>query len=482
MGAIDMAIAANRFGLGARPGDLRQDGDVRAGLKAQVGRPQSFALEDPGLISSEQAGGVLVAYRDQRQAEKQAQAAAQARPAADMADMQGAPGRSPAAAQDQAAAFAKPLRELNQLTLADIQARYGRALTTDTSFAERLVTFWSNHFTVAATKLQTLPMAGPFEREVVRAHMTGSFADLLLASTRHPGMLLYLDQAQSIGPDSVAGQRRKAGLNENLAREIMELHTVGVHAGYTQADVTEFAKALTGWTIAGERMRRFAPNLTPGRFVFLDLAHEPGARTVLGRRYADNGEGQAHAILLDLARHPGTARHVATKLARHFVADDPPPEAVARLEKVFVATGGDLPSLHRAVVDEPLAWRPEASKFKTPYEFQVSALRLTGARTLPPRLIQLAGQMLGQPVFRAPSPAGWPDDAASWAGPDALIKRLEWSQQLADRSQIRTPPEVLAAQGLGASLTPRAATAIHRAESPAQGLVLALMSPEFQRR
>ncbi|MCC7268167.1 MAG: DUF1800 family protein, partial [Caulobacteraceae bacterium] len=301
MNKMDQAIAANRFGLGARPGDFDLGDGARERLIAQVADAGAFRLDAPGLSSGPQAVEALAVYRGNRRARRSAKADAS--------------GPSTGAAQDsermsdEAAAILQPIRQLNQLSQADMQARMERALTTETGFAERLAWFWANHFTVAATKAATIPFPGPFEREAIRPHLTGSFEDLLVASTRHPGMLLYLDQARSIGPNSVAGRRREAGLNENLAREILELHTVGVHGGYGQPDVTEFAKALTGWTFASDRIpRRIRGDV--GEFMFLTPAHEPGARRVLGKTYPEGGEDQARSILADLARHPATARHV----------------------------------------------------------------------------------------------------------------------------------------------------------------------------
>jgi uncharacterized protein (DUF1800 family) len=303
---------------------------------------------------------------------------------------------------------------------------------------------------------------------------------------QHPGMLLYLDQAQSIGPNSLIGLRRNSGLNENLAREILELHTVGVQNGYSQTDVTELAKALTGWTIASQRTQRWAPSAQPGDFVFIADWHEPGARTVLGQRYPESGEAQGRAILMDLAVHPSTARRVAQQLACHFVADEPPVRAIEQLETAFLAHQGDLVSVHKALIDLPEAWvggtTGVAHKFKSPSEFLMSSLRMLGQRTIEPAPLRNAINLVGQPPFRAPSPAGWPDRASHWAAPDAIMKRLEWSQLLADRLGNRERPEDRLAGALGPALSAETLRAIRRAESPSQGLVLALMSPEFQRR
>jgi uncharacterized protein (DUF1800 family) len=460
MSALEAAIAANRFGLGARPGELARLGEPRAWLAAQVRAPAPFVLAQTDLPTSADAARTLAAYRDRRQERRDARA--DEAPEADAAQ--------------------QAVTRLAPLLAQEVDARAARALTTDDHFAERLVYFWSNHFTVAATKLVTIPFAGPFEREAIRPNLTGSFTDLTLAVARHPGMLLYLDQAQSVGPNSQLGARRERGLNENLAREMLELHTLGVDGGYTQGDVAELARALTGWTMAGDRFRRFRGNAAPGSFVFVPQLHEPGARTVLGRRYSDDGEGQARAIIADLCRHPAAARHIATKLARHFIADDPPREAVVRLERAFRDTEGDLPSLHRALIDCPEAWAPQPAKFRTPNDFLLAALRAADVRDVPARAMLGGYAQLGQPAFRAPSPQGWDDVAASWAGPDAVLRRVEWCQALAQRLGASTRPEQLAAEALGPMLTPHTRQAVARAESVQQGMVLALMSPEFQRR
>jgi uncharacterized protein (DUF1800 family) len=326
-------------------------------------------------------------------------------------------------------------------------------------------------------------VVGPFEQEAIRPNVFGTLETLLLASSAHPAMLLYLDQAQSFGPDTVAARfmsrgGKTGGLNENLAREILELHTVGVDAGYTQTDVTEFARALTGWSIGGLRE---APS-QQGRYVFRENGHEPGTRTVMGRKYSQSGPAQAAAVMHDLATSPHTARHIAVKIARHFVADDPPPALVSRLETSFMKTGGRLDLLALELLKSPDSWNPEARKFKTPYEFVISSFRSVGAA--PQRIETLAPLLtgLGQKPFSAPSPKGWDEDAMTWCAPDALIKRMQFASAFADLTVGERDPGRLAADALGARLTPPVAKAISRAESRPEGLAIALMSPEFQRR
>ena len=468
MPPTDAAIAVNRFGLGARPGDLKAAAAAgREYLGAQISHRRSFLMRDAGLPSCAQAGRALTGF---------------------LARRRGAVGDLSIAREPQVTnrrdrgPMAGSIRPIIQISLQEIAARTHHAVATPHGYAERLVHFWSNHFTVAGTKLVSLPYAGVFEREAIRPNLLGSFADLLVAAVRHPGMLLYLDQMQSVGPHSELGRRRGRGLNENLAREILELHTVGVGAGYDQADVAELARALSGSRVASDLLMSSAPDAEFGQYIFVAEAHEPGPRRVMAKSYAEGGSEQSLAILRDLAHHPATARRVATKLAAHFIADDPPRALVTALERSFLDTGGDLPSLHRALLDHSESWTPDLRKFKTPYEFYISTLRATGGEVPAPRTLLEVTRSLGQIPLRAPSPAGWPDDAESWAGADAVMKRIEWASAFfADRA-IRQPPERFADAILGAALSARTREAVRRAETQAQGMVLALMSPEFQRR
>jgi uncharacterized protein (DUF1800 family) len=310
---------------------------------------------------------------------------------------------------------------------------------------------------------------------------------MLNAVERHPAMLLYLDQAVSVGPNSAVAQRqrgRRSGLNENLAREIMELHTLGVRSVYTQADVTEFARAMTGFTVGGIGRARGAGNLggEPGSFVFAERLHEPGTRTILGKQWAQDGEGQAAAVLNHLATHPATARHIATKLARHFANDDPPAPLVARLEKAFLSSGGDLPTVYRALIASPECWAPTPAKFKSPWEWSISAMRVLGTQQVQANAVNgLMGQ-LGQPTWKPGSPAGWDDVAGAWAGPDAVMRRVEAAERMAQRTKNLIDARQRAAQLFPDALSAGTAQSIARAESPGQGLALMLVSPEFMRR
>jgi uncharacterized protein (DUF1800 family) len=381
------------------------------------------------------------------------------------------------------------LVEARRVALDDLAVRVNVAVASPAPFIERLVHFWSNHFSVSVGKPGTQFEVGPHEFTAIRPHVLGRFSDLLKAAVLHPAMLLYLDQFQSLGPNAPFQQRRAVranpqrprGLNENLAREILELHTLGVDGGYSQADVTEFARALTGWTVPGiGRVGRFAED-QPSGAAFVALAHEPGARTILGKRYPAGGPEQAIRVLDDLAAHPATARHIATKIARHFAGDTPPESLVARLEADFLKTGGDLASLTRALIAAPEAWTPGPVKFRSPFEWFIASLRLSGVERLEPQRITRVLTELGQPAWRAPSPAGYDDLAASWAGPDALFRRVE----LAERIAQGAPAEDVLARAEAAfpdALSDSTRTMLTRAESGRQALALLLVAPEMMRR
>jgi uncharacterized protein (DUF1800 family) len=363
-------------------------------------------------------------------------------------------------------------RAVGTLFKAELESLIGNALTTATPFRERLVWFWANHFTVSLRGGRTGALAGDYIRTAIRPHVTGRLGDMLLAVMRHPAMLLYLDNAGSIGPNSVGGVRRNKGLNENLARECLELHTVSPAAGYTQADVTAFARVLTGWSIAnGER--------EPAGFRFRPDIHEPGEQVVLGRTMPD-GEAGGIAALAFLAGHPATHRHLATKLVQHFVADTPPPDAVRRIEAVLRDTRGDLGQAATALVGLSDAWQPLA-KLRSPQDYVLATLR---AADLPEHnRPDVAGIMrgLGQPIFGAPFPIGWPDRAADWAGPESVMRRVDWAYGFAGRAAVLDPVAV-ADTSLGPLLSPATSEAVRRAGSRQGAFTLLFTSPEFQRR
>jgi uncharacterized protein (DUF1800 family) len=445
-------VAGTRFGLGLKPGEAERIGSLPQNwLTLQIRAPQTISNGFGALPSSAQTMQYLLKAR--KDIKEQG--------AGDKRDAQ------------------KMLREdVKGFYLSELRARIDLASTTDTPFYERLVDFWSNHFAVSVKKGQVAGLAGAYEREAIRPHVTGRFEDMLLAVAHHPAMLLYLDNAQSIGPDSVAGRRRDKGLNENLAREILELHTLGVNGGYTQADVTSFAKVITGWGIGGLN------DDNPGAFYFAPRRHEPGTQSIMGRPYDDNGEAQGVAVLRDLAASPATAGHIGAKLARHFIADDPPPDAVARLSQVFLDTGGDLPALYGVLADLPEAWDVRSHpKIKSSYDLVISAMRASGRSGEPYIDYCLKSlKFLGDAPFTANSPAGLPDTAQDIAGPEAMIRRVEWAQMAAVKLEPAQSPMELAALAVGPALGNATRSAILSAGNPREATAILFGSPEFQKR
>ncbi|MGO8920629.1 MAG: DUF1800 domain-containing protein [Stellaceae bacterium] len=435
-------IAATRLGFAARQGDLAAIGrDPRGWALAQLSRRAAPLPGDlPG--SSVMVAAEFEFHRDKRD--------------------------DPDAKRD----FNQRVKAVY---LAEIAARTQAATASDAPLLERLCHFWSNHFTVSIQRPAIHGLAAAFEREAIRPHVTGRFADMLLAVARHPAMLLYLDNAQSIGPDSPVGMRRDKGLNENLGRELLELHTLGVDGGYTQADVEALARILTGWSVAQLR------DPQPGGFFFRPMMHEPGAKVLLGRTYAEGGYAEGEAALLALAAHPATARHVAVKLARHFIADDPPKDSVERIALVFRSSGGDLRRVTEAVVREDALWRQPFAKLRTPGEMVIAACRVTGFSP-PPEMLVGSLRLLDHLPFAAPSPAGWPDAAADWVSPEAVLRRAEWCQSFAERLPEPPDPLELAAAAYGDALPEETLQAIRRAPSRRIGVALLLASPHFQRR
>ena len=471
------ALAVHRFGLGPRAGTIAAiASDPRGALLAELDRPGAGLVAAAGLRSSGAENRAVFEYNAARNAKgklaKRQREAAQKLAAA--GGMQNPGAETAMAAQPEAPAMAPAdeIRLPRQIFLDEAKARFDAAKHSELGFVERLVWFWSNHFCVNA---DATVMAGGYEREAIRPHVLGRFADMLQAAESHPAMLLYLNNAQSIGPDSVAGINRDRGLNENLAREILELHTLGVRTVYSQEDVTKFAKVLTGWTIR--------PTISDpdhgGEFVFLGRAHQPGPETVIGNEYADSGVGQGRAVLADLARHPATAQHIATKLARHFIADEPPPTLVERLARRFLATEGDLKEVARELAAAPEAWAPQQAKLKHPAEWIVAALRAVGRNGDIQRLVG-GLNLLGEPLWRPPAPKGFPDDNAHWL--DGLPQRLDIANVISQRFGDQLDPPAIAEATIGPLASAESRQAIERAESKPQALTMLLMSPEFLRR
>ena len=479
---LKAALAAHRFGLGEASLDT-VGSDAPGWLLAQIGaaEPQRGTELATGVQGLKRYAEFL---RAQRQPGPAATAMTGSETAVEMAFGMAAQNK-PAEQQ-----FGEHFRHIVQ---ADVRARLGTAATSTRPFSERLALFWANHFTVSMAKASARGIVGAFEREAIRPHIGGSFESLLKSVVHHPGMLRYLDNDNSAGQDSLFVRRRASravglngapvrisGLNENLAREVLELHTLGVSGGYDQRDVTEFARVLTGWRVPLRELADAAPGTPASRF---DAAwHQPGVKTVLGQRYPEGPEA-LDAVLHELALHPSTARFIATKLARHFVADEPPPTLVERLQASFRTSGGDLPGLYRTLIQSPEAWAPQPAKLKSPEEFVLSAARVLklGEQAFARNADAGIGQ-LGQRVQAAPSPAGWPDRAEEWLGPDAVWKRVEWATRVADRMGRQIDARQLAQSSLGPLLQDTTMQQIERAADGPQALALLLLAPEFQRR
>ena len=472
---MQAAIAAHRFGLGEA--DLGVVGaDPRGWLTAQIG--PADPPRGSGLLDTRQALAHVAAERELRQLAK-----------------------DPPAGTTAAQVIGNHYREV---IVADARSRLLTAVGTQRPFAERLQWFWANHFTVSLLKGSTRGLVGAFERDAIRPNIAGRFETLLVASTTHPAMLRYLDNSQSAGPHSrvvmLEARRaarndqgpRVAGLNENLAREVLGLHTLGAegarNGAYSQADVTAFAAVLTGWRVGRDPV--------PDAPLFDPNWHEPGSKVVLGKTYGE-GPDALRAVLHDLARHPATARFVSTKLARHFVADEPSPALVDRLAAAYLQSDGQLGEVYRELIRNEASWSARPAKLKTPEEFVVSTARVLGTGE---RIVERGdangdsrgnglGSLatssvigLGQRIQAAPSPAGWSDRADDWLGPDAVWKRVEWATRVADRTGRNVDARQLATASLGPLLGAETAQQIARAADGQQALALLLLAPEFQRR
>jgi len=450
--SLEGAIAVHRFGLGARPGEIEAAGrDPKGWQVAQIGTEAEQPMAPGGGRFAD--GGTLVGQEQEMIAARRALKAG-----------------DPDAQKKQVGARLKIFTD-------EMAARFRLGFTTARPFAEHLVWFWTNHFTVSTTAGRTLNFAGAFEREAIRPYIGGKFETMLLAVARHPAMLVYLNNVASIGPNSRAGERTGKGRNENLGRELMELYSLGVDGGYTQGDVIALANILTGWGLDPR---------SPSGFGFFPNRHEPGDQTLRGKRYGSDLRSGTQAVR-DLAHDPHTARHIATKFATYFIADQPSPQSVARLESVFRRSDGDLHALAVAAVEDPAAWTVQPAKLRSPVEYVTAGYRLldlpSGANAdQQVRAAMGSARAMGEFPMTASSPNGWPLTSDAWSGPDAILNRIEWAKQVG----ARMPPDFNAAMvadaGMGPLLSSNTRTAMARAETQGDALALLLASPEFQRR
>lgn len=373
--------------------------------------------------------------------------------------------------------------ELRVLGTGDVHRLFGRAIGGENAFYERLSLFWADHFTVEWLNRRISVIAADLIETAIRPHITGRFPDMLKAVARHPSMLRYLDHDQVAGPNSPVAQRnRRAGMNENLAREILELHTLGVDGNYSQTDVRQFAELLTGF------------HFTEDGFVYEPGRAEPGAETVLGVSYG-GPEGRARdvdAALEDLGMNPITARHLASKLITHFLGPiEGRAQAVERMVRAYLKADGALMPMYAALLDAPGAFELPLQKAKTPFEFVVSASRAFGAtradvdrRGMQAMRVDLMEPMakMGMPLMQAGGPDGWPEAPETWITPPGLAARIEWAHKLAQTYGEGIEPASFVDSTLGPIAGPLLRRAVPGAETKVEGLTLVLASPEFNRR
>jgi uncharacterized protein (DUF1800 family) len=471
------ALALHRFGLGPRAGSIRMiASDPRGALLEEIEKPGAGQIADKDMLTAPQAARLAFHYNQEQQAKSISARISEEQRKTTMAVMTPEDSKPddttmmtvPGAGEPQQPT--PPQQNVNR----EVMRRISAAVNADIGFVERLVWFWSNHFCVSADIVTN--MAGAYEREAIRAHVVGKFADMLLAAESHPAMLVYLDNFRSVGPMSVVGLLNKTGLNENLGREILELHTLGVRTVYTQEDVYRFAKTITGWTL-----RPMATDLERGNeFFFNPRLHEPGPQTILGKTYPEGGVEQGQAVLADLARHPATAAHVAFKLARHFSSDEPSPSLVERLSKRFLDTDGDLKEMAKALVEAPETWDEQRLKLKRPSEWLISCWRATGLPPAEARRVLDSHAYLGERFWRPNAPKGFPDEQSAWI--DGLSQRLDIANRIGELVQARVEPPALLENSLGPLASEETRKVVARAESRQQAITLTLMAPEFQRR
>ncbi len=507
MALANETLAAIRYGYGLAPGQT-MPGDAD-GLLAQLPQGQKAKPRFPreGIAGRRETATRIISLRT-----AEAKAAREGKPNESIRN--------------------QTQREAQRIYRQDAMARLAQAVYSPFGFYERLASFWTDHFSTSALKSLPMRMVVPlYEAEAIRPNIGGSFARLLTASILHPAMLIYLDQDQSVGPDSAAGQKTGRGLNENLGRELLELHTLGAGSGYTQNDVRAAALILTGLSVDNRALQ----------VVYRPRFAEGGAITLLGRDYdGDEGEGQDHLLMLeDLAANPKTAEHICRKLAAHFIADAPPEEVVSSMIEAWRGSQGNLTEVYRAMLEHPRAWDQPGQKIKQPFEFVASGFRalglpestfatllrdmderddddgpvdramkmageVAGQVTGQPAGDQLGGsaaadearrrsgrasaltlgalQRMGQPIWQPPSPAGFPDQARIWLSPSQITERITWSRMMAKAFGQKTAPSQFLDAALADAASPESREIVSQAPNKIHGITMVLASPEFSRR
>lgn len=440
---LGAAIAASRFGYGARPYELAQIGD----------QPREWLL---GQMISDPVPEALKSLPDSREL---------------LTDMLAARERG-------RTAMRVYRQEARKRALTEAATHLAVALNSPTPFVERLVRFWTNHFTVSMVKPAVMPLVPAFEREAIRPNIFNSFYTMLHAVVSHPAMLIYLDNVNSLGPTSAAGRGRQNPLNDRLARQLLDQFTLGEGAGYTQLDIRALAHMLTGWTVGVNNPA------TKGAFAFRDSWHEGNFKEFLRRTYPSAGVLEGEAALDHLARSAATGKNLSHKMAQAFVVDDPDPGLASEIFAGFVAGGGRADGMARGLVGASESWLPQQRKVKSPTDLVMSVMRALDIRSRSGRRLLDAMRMLGQPPYQAPTPDGWPYSSLSWISPETLLERIEWCAEVAGVNRAPGGREVsdLALDILGPLLKPTTHRRLRVARDEAEGLALLFASPEFQRR
>jgi len=437
-------IAFQRFGLGAKPGGPAAIGaDAKAAVRAELDIPNIALITDPTL-----------------------------------------PGYGKACSDAQSG-------KAEDWRWKELAARFDKHMAVQIGFVERLVMFWTNHFAMSVNKDDEVRgTLGQWERDVVRANVLGKFSRMLQGTIAHPAMITYLDNQDSIGPNSPVGLEWGVGFNENLAREILELHTLGSQGGYTEGDVTALAKILTGWSFVrgweADNGYNGGTNQNRGRFIYRSDWHEPGPITLMGKVYPAVGQQQAEMVLQDLAVHPATAEHIAFKLVRHFITDQPTAAMVRPLKRKFLQTKGDLKAVALALLDLPEAWAMPLTKLRTPQEMAIAHYRALGARFSNDDIWALSAPLdaLHQMVWEPPTPEGYSDETPTWLNPDAMRIRLDVAEfhNRVCVGYYEGNVVQLADSLFDAALSKQTRNRLSGLDYPNDELVILLTSPEFQRR
>jgi len=453
----DDGILDRRFGLGSAAAAERHEGRLKAlPLREQLRSPEAAMIAEARAPSVAAMFCDLFQYYDDRNAKKEYMAPA---------PQTGLPSRG---------VKEKPHEYFYRT---EVGLRLDHGIETSHPLLERLVLFWSNHFALSARSHPKVRMlSGHFERTAIRPHILGSFSDMLRQAVRHPAYLTYFNAVVATGPNARDHGKHGKGYNENIGREIMELHTLGDTSLYTTEDIQALSLMLTGWGHTYRKHER------PGSFVFRPSFHEPGTQILLGKQYADFGVGQAESALIDLARHPATALHLSRKLIRYFSGNTAREDQARRLAGIYLDNDTGLLPVMQALLDMADEWDAVPQALTSPYEFLVGSLRSVGLGAPDIDRMMRFLKTSGQETWNPPSPKGWPEAALAWLSPEGMRERMEWAAYVASMVPANPSPLELAQNLFGASYDGELRELFDRASSREQALVLILMSPSVQRR